>query len=138
MRRPTVVYTAGVFDLLHRGHLNFLWATKQLGDILVVGVVSDHGTNAYKGIFPAEHQQHRMREVGQLGFVDRVVNQATTDPTPNLERIQPDIMTHADDWDRLKEGHETLERLGIEWVLIPYTDGISSTELREAKYGQAR
>ena len=134
MRPPRVVYTAGVFDLLHRGHLNFLWQSKQLGDILVVGVVSDSGTNAYKGIFPAEHQQHRIRKVKEIGFVDLVVNQSTTDPTPVLERIRPDIMTHADDWDRLQQGHETLERLGIEWVLIPYTEGISSTELRQARY----
>ena len=134
MRPPRVVYTAGVFDLLHRGHLNFLWQSKQLGDILVVGVVSDSGTNAYKDIFPAEHQQHRMREIRQLEFVDHVVHQATTDPTPILERIRPDVMTHADDWTRLKEGHDTLERLGIEWVLIPYTEGISSTELRQARY----
>ena len=135
MRRPTVVYTAGVFDLLHRGHLNFLWQSKQLGDILVVGVVSDSGCNEYKGHFPAEHQQHRIRKVKEIGFVDLVVNQSTTDPTPVLERIRPDIMTHADDWDRLQQGHETLERLGIEWVLIPYTEGVSSTELREARYG---
>jgi bifunctional ADP-heptose synthase (sugar kinase/adenylyltransferase) len=59
------------------------------------------------------------------------VLQPTTDPTPVLERLRPDVMTHGDDWERLREGQETLERLGIEWQLVPYTPGISTTLLRE-------
>lgn len=126
-----VIYTAGVWDMLHRGHLNFLWESKALGDVLVVGVVSDAGCAAYKGHRPLENAQMRRRAIEALGFVDVVVCQATTDPTPELERFRPDVMTHGDDWPRLREGHETLQRLGIEWKLIPYTPGISSTQLRE-------
>ena len=125
-----VVYTAGVWDLLHRGHLNLLWESKKLGDILVVGVVSDAGCNAYKGFFPAQHSQHRVRAIENFGFVDVVEIQSTTDPTPLLERYRPDVMTHGDDWQELREGQETIARLGIEWRLIPYTPGISSTALR--------
>lgn len=125
-----VVYTAGVFDLLHRGHLNLLWQSKRMGDVLVVGVVSDMGTNAYKGRLPVQNVAQRMRAVERLGFVDAVVLQRDTDPTPMLERFRPDVMTHGDDWPRLREGHETLERLGIEWALVPYTRGVSTTLLR--------
>ena len=131
MSAPRVIYTAGVFDLLHRGHLNILFASKALGDVLVVGVVSDAGCNAYKGVFPSQHVQLRVRALERLGFVDAVVIQPTTDPTPMLRRFRPDVMTHGDDWPQLREGHETLERLGVEWKLIPYTEGISSTLLRE-------
>lgn len=130
MRPPRVVFTAGVFDLLHRGHINLLWRSKQLGDVLVVGVVSGGGVKAYKGHLPIQTVDVRMRQVAALGFVDVVEFQATTDPTPLLERFRPDVMTHGDDWDRLREGHETLERLGIEWILIPYTPDVSSTVLR--------
>ena len=125
-----IVYTAGVWDLLHRGHLNLLWESKQLGDILVVGVVSDAGTYAYKGAFPAQHSQHRIRAIENFGFVDVVELQVTTDPSPLLERFRPDVMTHGDDWQELRVGQETVARLGIEWKLIPYTPGISSTALR--------
>jgi cytidyltransferase-like protein len=125
-----VVYTAGVWDMLHRGHINILWESKLLGDVLVVGVVSDGGCAAYKGVAPVQNAQKRARMVEALGFVDVVEMQPTTDPTPLLERYRPDIMTHGDDWERLREGAETLERLGIEWRLIPYTPGISSTDLR--------
>jgi cytidyltransferase-like protein len=133
--KPRVIYTAGVFDICHAGHLNFLWQSKRLGDILVVGVVSDHGCAAYKGLFPDRNQQQRIRDIERLGFVDVVVPQTGTDPSTNLERFRPDIMTHGDDWTELREGHETLTRLGVEWVTIPYTEGVSSTQLREAGHG---
>lgn len=108
-----------------------LWASKQLGDILVVGVVWDSGVAAYKGCLPQEGLHLRMKRLRQLGFIDVVIDQRTTDPTPNLERFRPDILTHGSDWERLREGHETLERLGIEFRLIPYTEGISSTDMRQ-------
>ena len=130
-----VIYTAGVWDLLHRGHLNILWESKRLGDVLVVGVVSDAGCMAYKGFAPVQNSQLRIRNVRELGFVDVVELQATTDPTPLLERYRPDVMTHGDDWEELREGQDTINRLGIEWRLIPYTPGISSTVLREKRNG---
>lgn len=132
---PKVVFTAGVFDLLHRGHLNLLWRSKQLAGpngLLVVGVVSDNGANAYKHRFPVQNEIARIEAVRRVTFVNVVERQPTTDPTPLLVRFQPDIMTHGDDWDRLLQGQETVERLGIEWVLLPYTKDVSTTMLREA------
>lgn len=131
MNSPIVVYTAGVFDMLHRGHLNLLWNSRKLGDILIVGVVSDKGCFDYKGRFPSENTERRMGNITRLSFVSAVVRQQTTDPTPILERFQPSIMTHGDDWSKLREGHATLERLGILWELIPYTPDVSTTILRE-------
>ena len=125
-----VIYTAGVWDMLHRGHLNFLWQSKQLGDVLVVGVVSDAGCAEYKGHRPSQNSQARARAIETLSFVDAVVVQPTTDPSENLFRFRPDIMTHGDDWAELKKGQDTLRRLGVEWRLLPYTPGISSTLLR--------
>jgi glycerol-3-phosphate cytidylyltransferase len=130
---PRVVFTAGVFDLLHRGHLNILWRSRQLAGpdgLLVVGVVSDEGAKAYKGRYPVMNEHGRIEAVLRLPFVHAVCRQPTTDPTPLLVRFRPDIMTHGDDWDRLKAGQESIERLGIEWVLLPYTPDISTTNLR--------
>jgi rfaE bifunctional protein nucleotidyltransferase chain/domain len=129
--KPRVIYTAGCFDLLHAGHINLLWQSKQLGDVLVVGVVSDVGARAYKGRLPMENCQQRMQAIARLGFVDVVILQKGTDPTTMLERFQPAAMVHGDDWTELREGHDALERLGVEWVTIPYTPGISTTLLRE-------
>ena len=126
-------YTAGVWDQLHAGHIRLLMATKRLCDVLVVGVVSDHGTWSYKGHYPAESSQIRTKAIERLSFIDVVVPQKGTDPSENLERFRPDFMSHGSDWEQLKEGHETLERLGIRFVTLPYTPGISSTILREKR-----
>lgn len=122
------VYTAGVFDLLHRGHLNLLHASRALGDRLIVGVVSDAGAEAYKRR-PIQDQETRLQVIRALRCVDVAILQPTTDPTPILEAVRPDIMTHGDDWSRLREGHETLERLGIQFRLLPYTPGVSTSML---------
>jgi len=138
-----VVYTAGCFDLLHRGHLNVLWASAQLGDLLVVGVVSDPGVLAYKDRLPVENVQARMARLARLPFVDVIDVQPTTDPTPLLERYRPDIFTHADgegDWSALRERvadaavhYVDLPYTSgiIEYVELPYTPGISTTILRQ-------
>lgn len=130
-RLPIVVMASGCFDLLHRGHVNLLWRAKQLGDVLVVGVVSDSGAKAYKGRYPARNYAQRIGDVKRLSFVDCVELQYETDPTPLLERYRPNILVHGDDWGTLKAGQETVERLGIEWRLLPYTPEISTTKLRE-------
>ena len=130
MKKPTVVYTAGVWDLFHRGHLNLLWQSRQLGDVLIVGVVTDRGVVAYKDREPVDNLWERMGKIEDLHWVDMVMEQEGTDPSYNLRRILPDVFTHGSDWERLKEGHETLEELGIEYVSIPYTPGISTTILR--------
>lgn len=127
----TIIYTAGVFDLLHEGHLNILKNSKRLGDILIVGVVSDEGTKAYKNKLPVFNEKQRLAYIRAMKWVDFAMIQATTDPTPVLEIVRPHIMTHGSDWKSLKEGHESLARLGIEFVLLPYTEGISSTDLRK-------
>lgn len=126
-----VIYTAGVFDLLHQGHLNLLNRSKALGDVLVVGVISDDGAEAYKRR-PVQDEKTRLAVVRALSVVDCALLQPTTDPTPVLELLRPHVMTHGDDWHKLREGHETIVRLGIEWTLIPYTPNVSTTAFLEA------
>lgn len=126
-----IVYIPGVFDCLHHGHLSIIKRAKELGDILVAGVVSDAGCMKYKGKLPLFDIHHRLDQVQALKWVDLAIIQRETDPTRELEVVQPDILVHGDEWDRLKEGHETLERLGIEFKLLPHTKGISSTLIRE-------
>jgi rfaE bifunctional protein nucleotidyltransferase chain/domain len=125
-----IVMTSGVFDLLHEGHLNLLRASKALGDTLVVGVVSDAGAAAYKRP-PIQDERTRLAVVRALRGVDFALLQPTTDPSPLVELIRPKLLTHGDDWEQLLQGHETLGRLGVEFVRLPYTPGISTTILVE-------
>jgi cytidyltransferase-like protein len=130
VKAPVIVMASGVWDVFHVGHINLLWRAKSFGDLLVVGVVSDIGTNAYKGRFPKEHEQVRIERIERLGFVDVALLQDGTDPSPLLERIRPDILVHGDDWSELRQGQDTVERLGIDWKLVPYTPGVSTSMLR--------
>jgi glycerol-3-phosphate cytidylyltransferase len=130
-----IIYTAGCWDLLHAGHLNILRRSKALGDLLVVGVLTDLGAAAYKPRPPVYNEHARMELVRSLGFVDAAVLQPGTDPSPVLEALAavgacPAVMTHGDDWKELREGNETLARLGVELVLIPYTPDVSTTRVR--------
>lgn len=125
-----VTYTAGVFDLLHSGHLNLLERSAALGDQLIVGVVSDDGAESYKRR-PVQGEATRLRVIRSLACVDAALLQPGTDPTPCLELVRPDVMTHGDDWTELLEGQQTLNRLGVEWVTLPYTPGVSTTQVRE-------
>jgi cytidyltransferase-like protein len=135
-----IVYAPGVWDLMHGGHRRFLQASKELGDFLIVGVLSDEGAAAYKRR-PAQSQEERRGNVADLRYVDLTVNQPGTDPTPVLDRLTllglcPSVLTHGDDWSRLREGMATLSQLGIELVLLPYGPGEGTTgilrRIREA------
>lgn len=128
-----IVYLPGVWDFLHEGHLNIIEGARRLADILIVGVVSDEGVEAYKGRKPFFDQAHRLRSVSMLRGVNAAILQRTTNPVPEIMSLlpTPNILVHGSDWTRLKEGHEELEKLGIQFVILPYTEGVSSTRIRE-------
>ena len=123
-----IVYTAGVWDLFHRGHRNCLLRSRDFGDLLVVGVLTDRGAAAYKRR-PLQDQETRLSLIRDLRYVDFAVLQETTDPSPILRMLRPAVMTHGDDWKQLLEGNETLAELGIRLALVPYTPGISTSDL---------
>lgn len=130
-----VIFTAGVFDLLHDGHLQFLRASKALGDVLVVGVLTDKGAAAYKRT-PVMDEGVRLELIRSLQFVDAAFLQPGTDPSAVLFALRgigmtPAVMTHGDDWSTLREGNETLRVLGMELVLLPYGKGGGTTEIIE-------
>lgn len=134
-----VVFTAGVWDIFHTGHLSMLERSKCLagpGGKLVVGVVTDLGTAAYKPEPPTINEHHRLRIIQAIECVDAAFLQPGTDPSPVLRALAalgctPDLMTHGDDWSELKEGGETLEELGVELMLLPYTPDVCTSEIRD-------
>jgi len=89
-----IIYTYVVADLLHVGHLRCLQQAKALGDYLIVGVLTDEATVAYKRL-PIIPFIERLELIINLGCVDEVVRQDCLDPTENIMRIKPDIVTHS-------------------------------------------
>lgn len=131
-----VVYVGMSADLVHPGHLNILKVAAEHGEV-VVGLLTDKAIASYKRIPYMEYEQ-RKQVVESIKGVSRVVPQETLDYVPNLREHKPDYVVHGDDW---KEGvqRETRQRVidalaqwGGELIEVPYTKGISSTQLNKA------
>ncbi len=126
------VYTTGVFDILHRGHLNILTQAAALGEV-VVGVMTDHGVEATKGARPILSLEEREAQIRSLPFVSQVISYTDPDQRPNYASVRPDIVVQGDDWLFSADRGAALEFLrvnGIRLVLLPRTQGISTTEIR--------
>ena len=132
--RPTVVFTAGVWDLLHVGHLNLLQRAKALGDTLIVGVLTDEAAERYKPR-PVMPFQQRIELIRALKVVDDAFPVHDTNATPLLKELCPDILVHGSDithkpgWEI---GQTWMRENGRQFVILPYTEGVSSTELKSA------
>lgn len=129
---PKVVYTSGTFDLFHIGHLNVLKRSKELGDLLVVGVSTDELVESYKKSPPVISYEDRVAIIKNLKCVDLVVKQEVlTDPNL-LVKYNVDVVTIGDDWKtKYLPGLEWAKKHGLKVVYLPYTRGVSSTDIKK-------
>ena len=95
----TIVFTNGVFDLLHPGHVRYLQQARALGDALVVGVNSDRSVRAIKGPSrPIVPEDERAEVLAALACVDAVVVFDGDTPHELIVALQPDVLVKGDDW----------------------------------------
>lgn len=141
-----LVFTNGVFDLLHIGHVEYLEQARSLGDILVVALNSDSSTRAIKGSArPLVPQQARARVLAALRCVDYVTIFAQPTASDLLAALQPEIYVKGGDYAlpqrsgtaeqtiddvRLPEA-QTVRAYGGQVCLLPYREGYSTTALIE-------
>jgi len=126
-----IVYTYGVFDMVHPGHVRILNRAKELGDYLIVGVVADDAVEELKGLGrPVQSLADRMEIVKEFKCVDKVVEQETYDPAINILKIQPDVLTKGDDWDYIP-GQDMMHEIHGEFISLPYSQDFSSTKIIE-------
>ena len=126
------VYTTGVFDILHRGHLNILTQAAALGE-LTVGIMTDRGVEAAKGIRPILSLTEREAQIRSLPFVTDVVHYTDVDQRPLYEELKIDVVVQGDDWLHTADRTDVLAYVranGMRLVLLPRTDGISTSEIR--------
>lgn len=130
-----IVYVGMSADIIHPGHLNIINEAAKLGKV-TVGVLTDGAIASYKRL-PYLTYEQRSLVVSSLKNVEQVIPQTTLDYVPNLERLKPDYVVHGDDW---KEGIqkntrqrviECLSKWGGKVIDVPYTPGISSTQINE-------
>ncbi len=130
-RGGAVVFTNGVFDLLHPGHVRYLNDARRLGDLLIVGVNSDRSVRANKGDNrPINRADERVEILLALGVVDAVVVFDEDTPLNVITAIQPDILVKGADWgpDNIV-GREIVEQRGGRVVRLELAKGFSTTSL---------
>jgi len=127
----TVVFTNGVFDLVHPGHVSYLTAARAEGDVLIVAVNSDRSVQANKGpsrpILP-EHERSEL--LAALDVVDAVVIFDDETPATIVAALQPDVLVKGADWahDAIV-GRETVEARGGRVVRIEVVPGYSTSRI---------
>lgn len=131
------LYTGGTFDLVHSGHVAFLRKCAQIADEVVVSLNTDEFIAEYKGKPPILSYEERKAVLEAFVWVDEVVpNIGGTDSTEAILKVKPDIIAIGSDWakkDYYKQMNFTqdwLDVFGISLIYIPYTKGISTTEIK--------
>jgi rfaE bifunctional protein nucleotidyltransferase chain/domain len=128
-----VVFTNGVFDLLHPGHVRYLQDARREGDALIVAINSDRSVRAIKGpARPINPEDERAEVVAALACVDAVVVFDEDNPQQIIDRLQPDVLVKGADWaaDAII-GRETVEARGGRVVRIPLAEGHSTSAIIE-------
>ena len=126
-----IVLTNGCFDLLHVGHIMFLSAAKQLGDILVVAIDDDASVKKLKGPGrPVIKAAERLRIISALDSVDYVVGFSSHQLNELIQTLRPTVLTKGSNY-RVKhvQGREIVERFGGRVEIIPVTENISASSI---------
>jgi glycerol-3-phosphate cytidylyltransferase len=135
-----VIYTGGTFDLFHAGHAAFLKRCKEMAQYgrVVVSLNTDEFIADYKGKSPVMSFAERKAVLESCKYVDDVVaNVGGVDSRIAIETVKPDIIVIGSDWarknyyDQMNFTQSWLDERGIVLAYVPYTTGISSTEIKE-------
>lgn len=132
-----VVYTGGTYDALHWGHINFLRQCNKLGEV-IVSLNTDEFIQEYKGRPPLLSYDERKKALEGCKYVRGVVeNIGGADSKPAILKVKPDVIAVGTDWaskdyyKQMQFTQEWLDEQGIVLVYLPYTVGISTTELKK-------
>lgn len=127
----TIVFTNGVFDILHAGHVQFLRRAKALGDVLVVGVNSDRSTRQLKGKRrPINSERDRLALVAALDSVDHVILFDEDTPTELIRTLRPHIHVKGGDYaDEVLPEAEAVREVGGRIVILPLAGSLSTSRV---------
>jgi rfaE bifunctional protein nucleotidyltransferase chain/domain len=126
-----LVFTNGVFDLLHVGHVRYLQQARALGDALIVAVNSDRSVRELKGSDrPLTNENDRAEILAALAAVDYVTIFDDISPRSLIAQLLPDVLVKGGDYslDQI-HGREEVEAAGGRVVSLPFVEGTSTTEI---------
>jgi cytidyltransferase-like protein len=138
------IYTGGTFDLFHSGHVAFLRRCAEIG-FVTVSLNTDEFIHAYKGKPPVMSYAEREAVLMACSYVHAVIpNYGGADSRISIEMTQPDMIIIGSDWARrdyyaqMGFDQDWLDERGIALAYVPYTKGISSTDLKKRISGQVK
>ncbi len=128
-----LVFTNGCFDILHKGHIDYLYEASKLADKMVIGLNTDASVQLLKGHGrPVNNNEARALMIAALGFVDMVVFFEEDTPKLLIDAVQPDVLTKGSDYEAKNiVGYDTVMAKGGQVTTIDLTDGFSTTGLIE-------
>lgn len=126
-----IVFTNGCFDILHAGHVQYLEAAKQKGDVLIVAVNSDASVKRLKGkLRPIVPERDRLKVIAALESVDFVVRFNDTTPFKLIELLKPHVLIKGGDWKKgAIVGAQVVRSYGGKVCTIPLLKGRSSSTI---------
>ncbi len=130
-RGHVIVFTNGVFDLVHPGHVEYLRAARAEGDLLLVAVNSDRSVQVNKGpTRPILPERERAELISALDCVDAVLIFDELTPASVVNAVQPDVLVKGADWahDAIV-GRDTVEARGGRVVRMPMVAGFSTSQI---------
>ena len=126
-----IVFTNGCFDIIHRGHVDYLAKAKDLGDILIIGLNTDSSVRNIKGITrPIQDEESRAIILASMQFVDAIV--FFSDPTPSslIKEIVPDVLVKGADYKKEDiVGYDIVTAKGGQIITIEFLEGYSTSNI---------
>lgn len=133
-KQECIVFTNGCFDLIHRGHIEYLIQTAELGDKLIVGVNSDASVKKLnKGsLRPLQDEYSRALILASMHYIDAVVIFDEETPLSLIKEIKPNVLVKGGDW-KTEDivGSNVVLNHGGKVLTIPYLEGYSTTSIEQ-------
>ncbi|MCI9023444.1 MAG: adenylyltransferase/cytidyltransferase family protein [Dorea sp.] len=133
-KKYKIGYTDGVYDLFHIGHLNMIQTAKEHCEYLIVGVHGDDVVEGYKNHKPIINENDRKRIIESVKGVDRAEINRFRDKLKLWELYHFDVIFIGDDWkgtERWNNFEKVLAEINVDVVYVPYTQGISTTDIKK-------
>ena len=137
MNRQILAYVGATFDMFHAGHVNFLRQCSKIADKIIVSLNTDEFIKEYKGEEPVMTYEERKEVLLACQYVDEVIpNTGGADSKPAILKANPNIIAIGTDWagknyyKQMDFTQEWLDKQGIVLVYLPYTQDISTTEIK--------
>ena len=134
MKKYSLGYTTGVFDMFHVGHLHLLKQAKNNCEYLIVGVSTDEMVVKHKNKLPIIPFSDRVEIISSLSCVDKVVPQVNKNKMEQYYDIKFDVMFVGDDWkdsELFLEVEKKLKKFKVDVIYFKYTKKVSSTKFTE-------